>query len=64
MLSPSFNLFGFFFIFFLFLTALGGNITSLNSAVKNGLGYLVCDTPNPDSEKLTAVGGVVRVRVI
>ena len=46
------------------VAALGGNITSLNSAVKNGLGYLVCDTPNPDSEKLTAVGGVVRVRVI
>ena len=46
------------------VAALGGNITSLNSAVKNGLGYLVCDTPNPDGEKLTAVGGVVRVRVI
>ena len=46
------------------VAALDGNITSLNSAVKNGLGYLVCDTPNPDGEKLTAVGGVVRVRII
>lgn len=46
------------------VAALGGNITSLNSAAKNGLGYLVCDTPNPDSEKLTAVGGVVRMRII
>ena len=46
------------------VAALGGNITSLNSAVKNGLGYLVCDTPNPDGEKLTAVGGVVRMRII
>ena len=46
------------------VAALGGNITSLNSAVKNGLGYLVCDTPNPDSEKLTAVVGVVRMRII
>ncbi len=46
------------------VAALGGNITSLNGAVKNGLGYLVCDTPNPDGEKITAVGGVVRVRII
>ena len=46
------------------VAALGGNITSLNSAAKNGLGYLVCDTPNPDGEKITAVSGVVRVRVI
>lgn len=30
---------------------LGGNITSLNSAAKNGLGYLVCDTPKLDSAK-------------
>ena len=46
------------------VAALGGNITSLNSAVKNGLGYLVCDTPNPDSERITAVSGVVRMRII
>ena len=35
-----------------------GNVKTHN------LGYLVCDTPNPDSEKITAVSGVVRVRVI
>lgn len=46
------------------VAALGGNITSLNSAAKNGLGYLVCDTPNPDSERITAVSGVVRMRII
>lgn len=46
------------------VAALGGNITSLNSAVKNGLGYLVCDTSNPDSERITAVSGVVRMRII
>lgn len=46
------------------VAALGGNITSLNSAVKNGLGYLVCDTPNPDSERITTVSGVVRMRII
>ena len=46
------------------VAALGGNITSLNSAVKNGLGYLVCDTPNPDGERITAVSGVVRMRII
>ena len=46
------------------VAALGGNITSLNSAAKNGLGYLVCDTPNPYSERITAVSGVVRMRII
>ena len=46
------------------VAALGGNITSLNSAAKNGLGYLVCDMPNPDSERITAVSGVVRMRII
>lgn len=46
------------------VAALGGNITSLNSAAKNGLGYLVCDTSNPDSERITAVSGVVRMRII
>ena len=46
------------------VAALGGNITSLNSAAKNGLGYLVCDTLNPDSERITAVSGVVRMRII
>lgn len=46
------------------VAALGGNITSLNSAAKNGLGYLVCDTPNPDSERIIAVSGVVRMRII
>ena len=46
------------------VAALGGNITSLNSAAKNGLGYLVCDTPNPDSERIAAVSGVVRMRII
>ncbi len=46
------------------VAAFGGNIVSLNGAVKNGLGYLVCDTPNPDSEKISAVSGVIRVRII
>lgn len=46
------------------VAALGGNIVSLNSAEKNGLGYLVCDTPAPDAQKISALGGVIRVRVI
>ncbi len=46
------------------VAAFGGNMVSLNGAVKNGLGYLVCDTPNPDSEKISAVSGIIRVRII
>lgn len=46
------------------VAALGGNIVSLCSAAKKGIGYLVCDTPDPDAEKISAVNGVIRVRVI
>ncbi len=46
------------------VAAFGGNMVSLNGAVKNGLGYLVCDIPNPDSEKISAVSGIIRVRII
>jgi len=37
---------------------------SLCSAAKKGIGYLVCDTPDPDAEKISAANGVIRVRVI
>ena len=46
------------------VAALGGNIVSLCSAAKKGIGYLVCDTPDPDAEKISAANGVIRVRVI
>ena len=46
------------------VAALGGNIVSLCSATKKGIGYLVCDTPDPDAEKISAANGVIRVRVI
>lgn len=46
------------------VAALGGNIVSLCSAAKKGIGYLVCDTPDPDAEKISAANNVIRVRVI
>ena len=47
------------------ITASLGNIVSLNSAAKKGVGYLVCDvSAKPDAEKIKAIDGVIRVRVI
>ena len=47
------------------ITASLGNIVSLNSAAKKGVGYLVCDvSAEPDVEKIKAIDGVIRVRVI